>query len=377
VSSSASGDTITVTGSGSVTWSPAITSSKALRLIGPGRSVLTVTGGVSYRPTVAEASKTFEVAGFTFIGNAGFSATNPNSSTPITGLKIHDNAFNNASIRAIVLQGLEFGVFYSNTFSGNYISVSVIGAEDAGWNYPYGYGTANYPYFEDNTFGNGTGAFVFETGRGGRIVFRHNTINGYACSGCEVFDMHGHQGDRGTVSSEVYSNTVGVGSSGTYRWMHHRGGQAVVFNNTISRNIGFNFTEYRSWGGNGVCQAYPAQDQIRNSFYFNNIAGGSNRNPSYTNGGDPENCGGGGEGAYIVLNREYWLPAFGLDANRPSACTANGNTYYGTTDTDVIWKCTSTNNWTPFYTPYPYPHPLRAGGSTNPPAAPSNLRIAR
>ncbi len=77
VNAASSGDKITVTGSGSVTWSPAIDSTKALSLIGPGKSVLSVTGGVSYSPTVAEASKTFEVAGFTFVGNSGLPRTTP------------------------------------------------------------------------------------------------------------------------------------------------------------------------------------------------------------------------------------------------------------------------------------------------------------
>jgi hypothetical protein len=376
VNSASSGDTIKVTGSGSVTWSPAINSTKGLSLIGPGKSVLSVTGGVSYSPTVAEASETFEVAGFTFLGNTGFTANNPNSSTAITGLKVHDNAYNNASVRAIVLMGMEFGVFYNNTFSGNYISVSVIGSGDQGWNYNHAFGSANYPYFEDNTFGNGTGAFIYETGQGGRIAFRHNTISGYACSGCEVFDLHGNQGDRGTVSSETYHNTVGLGS-GTYRWMHHRGGQAIIANNVVSSNVSFNFTEYRSWGGNGTCEPYAALDQINHSFYFHNTEAGSAANPSFTNGGNPGICGGGGEASYLVLNREYWLPTSGLASARPATCTANGNTYYGATDTDVIYKCTATNTWTPSYTPYTYPHPLRQGGSPSntPPSAPTNLRI--
>jgi hypothetical protein len=332
---------------------------------------------VSYNPSVGEASKPFELSGFTFTGNSGFSANRPNSSTPITGLKIHDNAYTNASVRAIVLQGMEFGVFYSNTFSGNYISVSVIGASDAGWNYPHELGSANYPYFEDNTFGNGTGAFIYETGQGGRIAFRYNTINGYACSGCEVFDLHGNQGDRGTVSSETYHNTVGVGSSGTYRWMHHRGGQAIIANNAVSRNVGFNITEYRSWRGNGVCEPYVVRDMINNSYYFNNTVGGSNQNPSYTNA-SPD-CGTGtGDANFVNQNREFWKPSYGLASALPVSCTADGNTYYGTTDTTVIYKCTATNTWTTFYTPYPYPHPLRLGGSSSDitaPGIPQNLSV--
>lgn len=49
---------------------------------------------------------------------------------------------------------------------------------------------------------------------------------------------------------------------------------------------------------------------------------------------------------------------------------------YGSTDTDVIYKCTSPNTWTVFFTPDTYPHPL--GGSSPPdtiaPAGPPILR---
>ena len=27
----------------------------------------------------------------------------------------------------------------------------------------------------------------------------------------------------------------------------------------------------------------------------------------------------------------------------------------------TLYKCTSTNKWEPYYTPYTYPHPLRVG----------------
>lgn len=364
VNSASSGDTVMVP-SGTCTWSSMLTVTKAISLKGAGIGSSVITGGVDYSPSISEATKTFELSGFTFKGSGRkFEPDAPNATTPITGLKIHDNRFTGSTERALAFSGMEFGVIYNNTFDGNYISVSVIGAGDAGWNYNHAFGSANYPYFEDNTFNNGTGAFVFETGQGGRIAFRHNNISGYACSGCEVFDMHGDQGDRGTVSTEIYHNDINVGSSGTYRWAHHRGGQAIIANNTINRRIGFDFTEYRAWGGNGICEAYPAHDQINNSYYFNNIAGGSPQNPTFTNGGDPGSCGGAGEDAYLVLNRDYWLPTSGPDANRPATCTANGNTYYGATDTDILNKCTATNTWTAFFTPYTYPHPLRGSTAT-------------
>ena len=378
INSAASGDTVLVP-AGSCTWSSSVNITKAITLTGTGSANTLITGGVSYSPTLGEETKIFEMSGFTFQGTgAKFTPTAPGGTNPITGLKIHDNAFNGATIRALVFSGLEFGVIYHNTFSGNFISVSVIGASWAGETYPHTFGSANYPYFEDNTFGNGAGEFVSETGQGGRLVMRHNTITGYACSGCEVFDVHGEQNSGGwTTSSEYYHNTIGVGSSGTYRWMHLRGGQAIIANNTVSRNIPFNFTEYMSWGGNGFCSPYPVafnssetacspisasclETQINNSYFFNNTAGGSQQLPTFTNNDQPGTCGSSHESQYIQQNREYWLPTSGPASARPATCTADGNTYYGATDTDEIFKCTSANIWTLFYEPYTYPHPLRS-----------------
>jgi hypothetical protein len=383
ITSAASGDVVVVP-AGNCVWSGQISVTKAINLQGAGKASTIITGGIDYSPTIAEATKTFELSGFTFQGTgAKFSPNAPTGTNPITGLKVHDNRFTGSTVRALVFNGLEFGVIYNNTFDNNYISVSVISSGDVGWNYNHTFGSANYPYFEDNTFNattNSTNGFVFETGQGGRIAFRHNTIIDppSTCTNqfCELFDIHGDQGDRGSVSSEVYHNTISAGPANTIdRWIDHRGGQAIIANNIISRNIDFNFTEYTSWAGNSGnpnnCGPYPAPDQINNSYYFNNIAGGVSQTPTFSNGGNPGPCTNGGEAAFLVQNRDYWLPASGLASARPATCTANGNTYYGATDTDVIYKCTSTNTWTTFFTPYTYPHPLRGAATPPPPPPPS------
>jgi hypothetical protein len=172
--------------------------------------------------------------------------------------------------------------------------------------------------------------------------------------------------------------------------MHLRGGQAIIANNTVSRNIAFNITEYEDHGGNGICNGYPVaynssenycssisgsclETQIHNSFFFNNTASGQQQKPSYTqtSGGSCGSAPPWGDAAYIQQNREYWLPTSGPESSLPSTCKADGNTYYGTTDTDKIFECTATNTWTLIYQPYTYPHPLRSGSSGV--SSPTNL----
>lgn len=84
---------------------------------------------------------------------------------------------------------------------------------------------------------------------------------------------------------------------------------------------------------------------------------------------------------------------FGTLANRPTTCTTNAtesgagvgyaagttvgtigaSSTEGTASDYVIYTCSATNNWTVYYTPYTYPHPL-VQGDPPPPAPPTQLQ---
>jgi len=67
-------------------------------------------------------------------------------------------------------------------------------------------------------------------------------------------------------------------------------------------------------------------------------------------------------------------PAAATCANpvtQPASCTTGVGFWNATQGT--LYKCSSTNTWTAYYTPYTYPHPLVTGSGSTSVAAPTNL----
>jgi hypothetical protein len=124
------------------------------------------------------------------------------------------------------------------------------------------------------------------------------------------------------------------------------------------------------WVGNALDPVYEWGDTHTGSFNGTPIGSSStnrllnNRDFYYQCGSSNSTCSSGFTGAAGTGSGTY--------AAIPSACTTG--VAYWATDQNTLYKCTATNTWTAFYTPYTYPHPLTAcSASSSSPAPPCGL----
>jgi hypothetical protein len=236
-------------------------------------------------------------------------------------------------------QGQPTGVIYNNEFVDNWYpylgyAIAVNGAPSS-WNGPVTLGSADALFIEDNLFDRNRHCV---TGNNGAIyVARYNTVKDNY-QDAAAFDAHGltPSWPRGTRSVEIYKNTV---TNSITRWAGAgiRGGSGVIWGNT--------------WKGvwHGVAlvleippstnplTTYPALDQIGNPddlYIWSNTSSGDDVYKMPTS--DKH-----GIDYWLMQNRDYFLgPKAG-------------------------------------YTPYTYPHPLRAYTAPSVETSPGNATIYR
>ena len=433
IDSSISGDTVVVP-SGSCTWGASVSfSGKKITLKGAGIGNTIISfGAITVFNLGTSGSR---VTGFELNGT---STSGIGVSVAATGWRVDHCEFDfrsasgkgvgvlasntNLYYPAWELSGLvDNCVFYDarNVSSGSAVPGAGTGAF-AIWSAPTDLGGPSAVYFEDNTFYLERSGNIMDGNYGGVYVFRYNTVQKGEHSG-SVVEAHSLQCScRGTKKWEIYRNNIH--SAGSWTPFFLRGGTGVIFDNAITGSwsqpgiLVDNVRSTNNWGPglcDGTCawdgndpvegNGWPCRDQIgrgADSSPWPSSAPYPSQplEPVYAYGNAPSTIRikvVNNSGLHIKSNRDYYDYTASFDgtsgagvgtlANRPATCTP-GVGYWATDqgnwnqtpggEQGVLYKCTAPDTWTAYYTPYTYPHPLRAeAADTTPPAPPTGVTI--
>jgi len=268
--------------------------------------------------------KTANFSNMTLVGN-GNAAIQDNGLALLNGcvdFSVSNSKFTNFVSSALYIgpSASQRGVVYSNSFLNNYsATLGDLGYAikiSGGGTWPaLALGTQNSVFLEDNFFSGNR--YNVESNNGATYVFRHNTAVGQVPT--KNFGMLNTLGAAtsvpGTRSYEIYNNAFSTNLSGSFQRaaIAIGGGDGVIFNNTAPASIA-RTVELITEGF--TCGAYPGTNQSTSLYIWNNSSNPSN---GYTTNGIANDC-----PTSIGLNRDYFLSA------------------------------------KPGYTPFTYPHPLRA-----------------
>lgn len=407
-------DTVSVP-SGTCNWSKTLIITKGINLIGAGIGNTIINNAMMrYGPTDYSTDYAFRLSGFTFNGadctailHLGTGRSQPTAigNNKQTKNRIDNNKFYNTCTSEPIFwlhMGM-FGVIDNNEIYSVYNSRANNGGYQDGifkyWGYYPGmeavskFGHGDNIYFEDNKIHlTGSDANVQHSGGGARWAYRYNTIYIDHAQWFPLFDMHGNQGGSHTVQgTEIYGNNIIAGPSSYGRFLDHRGGQSMVFNNNLSDQMNRSLKiqvreEYADSLNTPVNHLITGQPHhVWKSYYWNNRRIYNGALGSAFINTTCVTCNKNG----LAENVDFWQDArrdggtfngtvgvgCGSLAERPSTCTA-GVGYWQTNQscTDLtgmvganpstpisgsLYICNNSNQWVEYYTPLTYPHPLR------------------
>ena len=204
-------------------------------------------------------------------------------------------------------------------------------------------------------------------------VIRYNDFDGteYTSYNFVPFDSHGSQlyytgsGDfRGQPIIEVYNNTFRYHH--TYLIANFRGG-SILFHDNVFTYIAYSneeigATEEEGWQPaffSPLRTVWPAEDQITNSFFWNNTLNGNPMTDILLLQAS--------DAIFIQKDRDYFMHAPQSTGGKSTYPTRAGAD-------DMTFSSSGANAYYP-YTPFTYPHPLQADGVAPEPERPTGLRI--
>jgi len=373
LNNASSGDTVICSTTGSYTWSTVtMPNNKNITLNGNGSTIATtaVNGAIVLS---SSASYWDRVTNFTFVSaneiNTPSIIGSPGEALTNAPWRLDHCTFNAASVSSTMMAtGMGPGLIDHCTFINIPVALETIhnagwGPGDVtGWDDAAPPGSPQALYLEDNTItaAQGNSSCLMQNYYGARVVARFNTLNS------AMIDAHGNTTGYSTRWWELYNNTLSNGSTFCLR-----GGSGLIFDNSGDSSNQACFVDETSNDAYGI--GYGQNGLENTPAYLWN-----NGSMSYLYNQD---CCSVHDGT-VNVGVDVIVAGSGTFANRPSTCTINQG--YWATDQGswnqsgsggqgVLYKCTATNTWTLYYTPYTYPHPLQGGGSI--PAAPTGLTV--
>ena len=413
------GDTIVFPTNGSATWSSSLSIGKPLTILGSG-STLTASGSLAngfFYINGFLSTSIMRISGFTFqMTNLTPGHGIELNAVTLTQLRIDHNTFHHGSVQIEVVgsKGVIDNNYFYNGSSGIYYSAGTRAQADASWdNMSAGKGDALF--IEDNHFimnqnftnANGNNECI-DTYNGGKLVIRYNHFDGTDPADYNKDDVfnaiqtHGSAAAgetygywqkapgarRGQSVVEIYNNIVEAQRVDFLAKI--RGSANLIHDNVLTTTmynprIYFYEEEYDGGQWDPARLAWPSEDQVHNTFIWNNVGSLIKGGSTTTKKIDVET----NSETYIKKDRDYFLHAPCGASDTVDAygntCTHGKETFTGQNGasssypTDgVVHPTRGTMVFTPTgnnayygYTPYNYPHPLTL---TNPRSA-QNTRV--
>jgi hypothetical protein len=385
------GDTI-VLPAGTATWSSTLTISKGIVLSGSGLGTTVISasaGGTQLILIQPGSNKAIRVTGIGFVDGTYqvHIKGSTNGSYVLDQVRVDHCSFTNGKDN-ILVEGWVEGLIDHNSFLNGNRDMFIVGDNDYAWNRTIAPGTSHSLFIEDNVFkqtnagGGGLNENIYHFA-GARTTIRHNDFDStaYTSYDAALYDSHGNQpywtgpgtADRGQPLIEVYDNTFRYHHS--YRVCYIRSGSTLFHDNQftyVTSSTEIVLSEEDGWQTaffSPLRTAWPGQDQVNNSFFWNNTRNGAPiSDVSFNNASDS---------VFIVKNRDYWMqaPQAGGGSESFTGSRAGGSQTAPTaSDTGSMSFTGAGANAYYGYVSYTYPHPLQGVG-TPAPDAPKRLRI--